>query len=90
LASCSDLSAAGDGAGYGVLHDGEGPARPPRPAPTQRRLLAAADRPIQYVRLPHPVTGRFLLGSPFGLPIGSAAVAWCGTLTSGGVLKVSR
>jgi hypothetical protein len=35
-------------AGHGVLDDGEGPPRPPRPAPAQRRLLAAADRPIQY------------------------------------------
>lgn len=36
-------------AGHGVLDDREGPPRPPRPAPAQRRLLAAADRQIQYV-----------------------------------------
>jgi hypothetical protein len=60
LASGSDPAASVDGAGYGVLDDGEGPARPPRPPPTKRRLLAAADRPIQYVRLAHPLSGRFL------------------------------
>jgi malate dehydrogenase (decarboxylating) len=36
-------------AGHGVLDDREGPPRPPWPAPAQRRLLAAADRQIQYV-----------------------------------------
>lgn len=39
-------------AGNGVLDDGEGPARPPRPAPAQCRFLAAADRPIQYDMIP--------------------------------------
>jgi hypothetical protein len=56
LASSSDPAASVDGAGYGVLDDGEGPARPP---PTKRRLLAVADRPIQYVCLAHPLSGRF-------------------------------
>lgn len=48
-------------AGHGVLNDGEGPAWPPRPAPAQRRLLAATDRPIQYVNHAHPLTGPFPL-----------------------------
>jgi len=42
-------------AGYRVLDDGEGPPRRPRPAPAQRRLLAAADRQIQYVS-PVPIS----------------------------------
>lgn len=42
-------------AGHRVLGDGEGPPRPPRPAPAQRSLLAAADRQIQYVS-PVPIS----------------------------------